>query len=231
VKLINLEDLVILGPGSEWLWTMVSGIVLAVTFLAIYRQLSLQRDAAAIEQVRVIYREWADERMSRAKLETLSLIRDGAEPATVLIAGVDIGDFWEGYAYLVKAGNIDRRLMYDSLGPAARIWWGLLASSAHAARQQANDQGVWIDFEWLAGTFAEFDRVAGEPAAYDAAFIAQRLPDLIETNRTAVARFEELRAVIVRPAPIETSATPAARRRQRTQPPPSAPPAGAVSAV
>jgi hypothetical protein len=230
VKLIDLEDLVILGPGSEWLWTMVSGIVLAVTFLAIYRQLSLQRDAAAIEQVRVIYREWADERMSRAKLETLSLIRDGAETATVLTAGVDIGDFWEGYAYLVKSGNIDRRLMYDSLGPAARIWWGLLASSARAAREQANDQGVWIDFEWLAGIFAEFDRVAGEPAAYDAAYIARRLPDLIETNRTAVARFEELRAVIIRPGPIDMPPRPTPSRKQ-TQRGRRAAPAGAVSAV
>jgi hypothetical protein len=231
VKLINLEDLVILGPGSEWLWTMVSGIVLAVTFLAIYRQLSLQRDAAAIEQVRIIYREWADERMSRAKLETLSLIRDGAEPARVLTAGVDIGDFWEGYAYLVKAGNIDRRLMYDSLGPAARIWWGLLASTARAAREEADDQGVWIDFEWLAGIFAEFDRAAGEPAAYDAAYIARRLPDLIATNRTAVARFEELRAVFVRQDPTDMRPSPPARRKQPTQSRPSGPPAGAVSAV
>jgi hypothetical protein len=139
VKLINLDDLVILGPGSEWLWTMVSGIVLAVTFVAIYRQLRLQRDAAAIEQVGAIYREWADERMSRAKLETLLLIRDGADASAILTAALDVGDFWEGYAYLVRAGNINRRLMYDSLGPAARIWWGLLAPSARVAREQAND--------------------------------------------------------------------------------------------
>ena len=200
MKLINLDDLVILGPGSEWLWTMISGIVLAVTFIAIYRQLRVQRDAAAIEQVGSIYREWADERLSRAKLETLTLIRDGATPTTTLNAAVDVGDFWEGYAYLVRAGNIDRKLMYNSLGPAARIWWGLLAPSAGAAREQANDQGVWVDFEWLAGIFAAFDRAANEPATYDAAYIAQRLSDLIETNHNAVRRFEELRAVIVRSA-------------------------------
>src|SRR4029079_17480194 len=44
-----------------------SGVVLAVTFIAIYRQLRLQHDAAAIEHVGAIYREWADERMTRAK--------------------------------------------------------------------------------------------------------------------------------------------------------------------
>jgi len=200
MKLINLDELVILGPGSEWLWTMISGIVLAVTFIAIYRQLRVQRDAAAIEQVGSIYREWAAERLSRAKLEALTLIRDGADPATTLYAAVDVGDFWEGYAYLVRAGNIDRKLMYNSLGPAARIWWRLLSPSARVAREQANDQGIWVDFEWLAGIFAQFDRIAREPATYDEAYVAQRLPDLIETNRTAVRRFEELRAVIVRSA-------------------------------
>jgi len=200
MKLINLDELVILGPGSEWLWTMISGIVLAVTFIAIYRQLRVQRDAAAIEQVGSIYREWAAERLSRAKLEALTLIRDGADPATTLYAAVDVGDFWEGYAYLVRAGNIDRKLMYNSLGPAARIWWRLLSPSARVAREQANDQGIWVDFEWLAGIFAQFDRIAREPATYDEAYVAQRSPDLIETNRTAVRRFEELRAVIVRSA-------------------------------
>jgi hypothetical protein len=53
MQLINLEDLVILGQGSEWLWTMISGLVLGVTFFAIYRQLSLQRNTAAIDQVRL----------------------------------------------------------------------------------------------------------------------------------------------------------------------------------
>ena len=218
MKLINLDDFVILGAGSEWLWTMVSGIVLGVTFLAIYRQLSLQRDAAAIEQVRAIYREWADERMSRAKLETLGLIRDRADAATILNAGVDVGDFWEGFAYLVRAGNIDRRLMYDSLGPACRIWWALLAPSAALARNQANDQGIWVDFEWLAGVFAEFDRAANEPATYDGAYVAQRLPDLIETNRTALRRFEELRTVIVASTStgsFSPAAAPAKARRAR----------------
>jgi hypothetical protein len=217
VKLINLDELVLIGPGSEWFWTMVSGVVLAVTFIAIYRQLRLQHDAAAIEHVGAIYREWADERMTRAKLETLALIRDGADAGATLNAAVDVGDFWEGYAYLVKAGNLDRRLMYDSLGPACRIWWGLLTPSARLAREQANDEGVWVDFEWLAGVFAAFDRAAKEPATYDAAYLAQRLPDLIETNRTAIRRFEDLRAVIVRPGSAESPTEPSPPRRRATR--------------
>ena len=102
MKLINLDEFVVLSQGSEWLWTMISGLVLAVTFFAIYRQLSLQRDAAAVEQVRTIYRVWSDERMARAKLDVLVGIRDGAKLNVTLMAGTDVGDFWEGLAYLVR---------------------------------------------------------------------------------------------------------------------------------
>jgi hypothetical protein len=224
VKLINLEEFVIVGPGSEWFWTMISGVVLAVTFIAIYRQLRLQRDAADIAQAQDTYREWAGERMARARLDTLLTIRDGADTAVTLAAALDIGDFWEGQAYLVKAGNVDRKLVYNALGPAVRIWWGLLAPSAQLARRRANDQGVWIDFEWLAGTFADLDRQANEPATYDAAYLAERLPELIDTNRSAIRTHEELRAVIVRAASTTTvpGAPPeerkANRRRTTNQP-------------
>ena len=27
--LVNLDGLVVIGPGSEWFWTMVSGVVVA----------------------------------------------------------------------------------------------------------------------------------------------------------------------------------------------------------
>jgi hypothetical protein len=145
----------------------------------------------------------------------LTLIRDHADPEITLSAGGAVGDFWEDFAYLARAGSIDRRSIYNSLGPAVRIWWGLLAPSAELARQQANDRGIWTDFEWLAGVFADFDRKAKEPATFDAAYLAQRLPDLIDANVTAVRRFDELRAVIVRSASPSGPAQGATPRRRR----------------
>jgi hypothetical protein len=59
VRLINTEGLVLIGPGSEWLWTAVSGLVLAITFLAIWRQLALARSANALyPQYGPIIRYW-----------------------------------------------------------------------------------------------------------------------------------------------------------------------------
>ena len=43
MKFINTDGVTFVGAGSEWFWAAVSGLVLAVTFIAIYRQLRLQR--------------------------------------------------------------------------------------------------------------------------------------------------------------------------------------------
>jgi hypothetical protein len=42
VKLINTDGLAFIGPGSEWFWTALQFTALAITFIAIYRQLRAQ---------------------------------------------------------------------------------------------------------------------------------------------------------------------------------------------
>ena len=47
MKLINPEGLALIGPGSEWFWTALQFMALAITFIAIYRQLQAQRTEMA----------------------------------------------------------------------------------------------------------------------------------------------------------------------------------------
>ena len=43
MNLINTDGLAIVGPGSEWFWTMLQFTALIITFYAIYRQLRAQQ--------------------------------------------------------------------------------------------------------------------------------------------------------------------------------------------
>ena len=43
MKLINTDGLALMGPGSEWFWTALQFTALAITFVAIYRQLATQQ--------------------------------------------------------------------------------------------------------------------------------------------------------------------------------------------
>ena len=71
MTLINTEGLSFIGPGSEWFWTALTGFVLAITFLGIYRQVRLQAHASAIEQLTEFRREAYSEQMLRYGLDVM----------------------------------------------------------------------------------------------------------------------------------------------------------------
>jgi hypothetical protein len=68
----------ILGPGSEWFWTMLQFLALVITFFAIYRQLRVQRSANVFEQMTALDREYDEERLKRERLVGLLDIEGAA---------------------------------------------------------------------------------------------------------------------------------------------------------
>jgi len=199
VKLINTDGMSFIGPGSEWFWTALSGVVLAVTFLGIYRQLRLARSANAFEQLSRFTGDWDSERLARHKLEILLALKNGALPEQIPdgAAGV-IRDFFDDLAALVRAGHVDRDLVYGTLSFVCRAWWVTLAPHTRRLRE-TYAEAVGNHFEWLAGVMAEMDRKAGVTSRYDEASLASTLEARITRTRSEIRIAEELRAVIVRP--------------------------------
>ncbi len=192
---VNLNDLVIVGPGSEWFWSMVSGLVLAITFIAIYRQLRLQAGAGAVEQMDAIQREWETEVLARHRLAILLALQGGADAAAVPVgAASKVCDYWERLGYLVRAGHISEALVHEYNGPAARQWWALLGPGVRAYRVEFSRPGLFEHFEWLAGRMAEIDRRRGA-AEVDDAYVTGLLPRLLEVERDAIRAAEQSRSV------------------------------------
>jgi hypothetical protein len=201
VKLVNTDGMTFIGPGSEWFWTAISGVVLAITFIAIYRQLRLQRDAAATEQLSGLLGEWSSERMCRAKLAVLVAIQAGVEPDQLPNrAASHVGYFLQRIGYLVRSGHMDRRLVHRHLGPQIQMWEAWLRPEG------------WDDFEWLAKTSAAMDVEQKVAPWLDAAFLAGQVPASITHFRDAIELEEALRVVTVRltPTPIPVRAERAA---------------------
>jgi hypothetical protein len=197
VTFINTEGMSFIGPGSEWFWTALSGIVLAVTFIAIYRQLRLQSSASAIEQLGSYDREWKSERNTRYKLEIELALRDGAEPADAAFGAAHaISGFWEYIASLTRAGHIDPKLLWNSSGGDCLDYWAMLAPFARNQRTGLAIPTLYENFEWLAGVMAELDRRAGAPIV-DAAYIATTLERRIARKLDQLRVEQSLRTVII----------------------------------
>ena len=78
MQVVSAEPLVFIGPGSEWFWTAVSGLVLSVTFLAIWRQLRVQASANAFAQVAAFDAELNSERLVWAAHDIYSWLAAGS---------------------------------------------------------------------------------------------------------------------------------------------------------
>ena len=161
MKLINTDGMAFIGPGSEWFWTALSGIVLAVTFLAIYRQLRLH-GARGRRADRRIAREWTSERTRSYRLSVLVALRDGADPAHLpdaaamgcskLVGG--IGDTRRSRAL---AGGCSGTITASHV----RRWWEIpRALGADSTRARRQDPAV-LELEWLAAKMDSMDRRAG----------------------------------------------------------------------
>jgi hypothetical protein len=83
-----------------------------------------------------------------------------------------------------------------------------------AWREQDEEPGIWVEFEWLARMMAEEDRKAGTSRSLDPAALARSLPSAVNQMRQAVEIDEQLRMVTVRVAslPIRVSIEPPQRR-------------------
>jgi hypothetical protein len=205
MQLINTEGMAIIGPGSEWLWAALSGVVTAVTLIAIFRQLRLQADAAAVEQVKSLDREWlGSERIARMKVAVLLAIRDGTDPADVPRTAMDLNDFWEAIGQLVRSGNLSIHLVNEQRSQSVRLWWGWLAPVIKAERVRRDAPWIGQDFEWLSQQMSEMDRKAGRTTSFDDAYLTRMLPSMLEYNLDVVRLAEELRTVIVRPMSTTT---------------------------
>ena len=192
---INTDGMAFIGPGSEWFWTALSGIVLAVTFLAIYRQLRLQRSANAKEQLASANRDWGSERMLRNRLEILLALRDGTDQADLpLAAAVAVADYWNDIGDLTREGHLERRVVDEA---NCRLWWATIAPFVRKARVEWGDPGIAENWEWLVRALTEAHLRTGREAVDYTAMLAEKLDGRISATQGAIAVEQSLRTVII----------------------------------
>ena len=196
MTIINADGMAFIGPGSEWFWTAVSGIVLAVTFYAIYRQLRLQASRDATEQVGRFEAEYASEQFQRFQLELLLAVRAGVDPADLpLNAALQIANFWEGVGSLARRGHLDLQLLLDSGSVVyCQSDWVRIAPLLTRRRREQESPAMGEHFEWLVGQAEAWARKSGLRLDTPR-FQAARLEETIGILEDAIRTAEALRAV------------------------------------
>jgi hypothetical protein len=213
MRLPNLDDLTIVGPGSEWFWVMAQFLALALTGLAIFRQLRAQRSGALYDQMSAWTREFADPSMTRHKL-ALMLALENRDPGLGLPrANDEIPDYFERLGYLISQGHVRLADVWHNSRELVAFYWGVLEPYIEAERKRTGDPTIYHWFEWLEYDMRKMDaRRLGRSRAFDSSRRAPAIADRISVLR---ARLQRERAAwldeTVEPAVAVTS-TPTARR-------------------
>jgi hypothetical protein len=160
-SLVNLDDLVLVGPGSEWFWTAVSGIVLGITFLLIYRQLRAQAAANALQRIETVHSQWRSKELILARLEVALALRDGTLDMTNDTRIDVIADFFELVGNLRDQHYLGDAEIERSYGASIEIWWQLLAPGIRELRLTERDPGLWDGLEDLATMIGRFQARRG----------------------------------------------------------------------
>ena len=151
----------LVGPGSEWFWSAVSGIVLTITVIALYRQVRLQAHSTAIEQLTTFEAEWASERLNRFKLDVLRELRDGTDPVRLSEGPTfAVFNFWERTGSLAKGQHLDVALLTTVNLGVCQQWWGTLRPWVMALRAEIGPT-FGEGFEWLAAAVTKVNRRQG----------------------------------------------------------------------
>jgi hypothetical protein len=215
VQLVNWSGALI-GPGSEWFWTMLQFVVVAGTLFGLYRQLRLQSNKDAIEQLGAFDREWREELYNHVRLEILLALRGGVDPARIPEGlAVEIGSFWEKIGALVRAGHIDPDLLWNGSGGDCAVWWTTLAPLTRRLRTEAEGPTYLENFEWLAGIMDARNRRAGLLPT-DEAWLKTNMERRIRMFQDLIRVQQSLRTVVIAsPAAVPAVPPPAPGAAER----------------
>lgn len=165
VGILSTDPIVLVGPGSEWFWSMAQFVVVGVTLIGIYYQFRLQRATNAFEQLNRITAEWGTEPLLRARLRVARAAEAGEPPPPGAVSL--IGNYWEMVASLVRGGHIEARVVYESVGGSPLLWWAVLADTTRDGRARLGDPTIFEHFEWLVEKFTAWDASHGVAALQD----------------------------------------------------------------
>jgi hypothetical protein len=188
MSVISSDPIVLIGPGSEWLWSAAEFVVVTVTLAGIYSQLRAQRAANAFDQIHQLAKEWTSERLVRARLRVVQGLAGGDQRGLRTGVGL-IGDYFEEVASLVRAGHIDLSVAYENFNQALRFWWTAMEDAIRSERGTYGGE-VWIHFERLAQTFEGLSVRDEHRMVIDKAYVSRGLADRIEDLT------EELRIIV-----------------------------------
>jgi hypothetical protein len=155
---------VLVGPGSEWFWSMVGNVVLVVTLVGLYLQLRADRATRTFAQAQALEEAWSRRPFQVQRLQALIAldgrpVEDGMpHEATAVMA------WFDRLGMMVRKGYIHQGDVADSFDEVMLWWWSITRPYLERDRERYGAPAHLADLDLLAARFATaWQRDFGRP--------------------------------------------------------------------
>lgn len=161
MEVVNTDHLVLIGSGSEWFWSMISGVVVAVTFILIYRQVRAQSAANALQRIETVHGRWSSTEMVLARLRVALALRDGTLDPTDDTNIDTILNFIDLLRGLHREGYLADAEVARMFGGPLVAWWRLLGPAIAEVRAAEGEQKIWDGIDDLVAVVRRWEAKHG----------------------------------------------------------------------
>jgi hypothetical protein len=204
--MVNLENLTLIGSGSEWFWSMAQFVVVVITLGGIYRQLRSQGAANAVQRIDSLQGHFSTERMDYLKLAVALELKRGEATTATMAKARPILDFFANLEDLYVHRYISISEVVDNWGRPLEVWSALLKPVIERQRRLEGIADIY-DFKRLLVPIREEFRKRGiAPLELDDQEQAEWLDFIIDTFAASLRLHQEIRSGIIPAAPDTAAA-------------------------
>jgi hypothetical protein len=154
VILVGADSLVLFGPGSEWLWSLISDVVLVVTLVGIFVQLRSDRATRVFNQVITIRTEWASKPERHARLVALIDLEDSPVEDGLPQSAYSVLNWFDRIGHLVQNGHLNVKDVGAVFADDVLFWWSVCEPYVKRDRERIGIAQILMGLEYLAGRMA-----------------------------------------------------------------------------
>jgi len=193
---------------------MAQFLVVAVTLIAIYRQLRTQGSANALQLMNAFNQQWESDRMVRTRLQVALHLRNGDGFDELYPFLTEFVTFFGDMADLREKGHIPTQYVYENWGRTIEFWWGLLRPTIEQGRLVEDQPEGNRPFEELNALMRNLEIKDGNrPLDLNPEFVNRRLDAMIVQMTTQLRAEQEAKAGVI------PTLRPASKRRRTPESP------------
>jgi hypothetical protein len=148
VSFYNRKEWTLFGNGSEWFWSFMQFVIIAVTITLIYGELRLSAATHLLGSLTSLNERWTSHDMvsQRQKICHAYLKRE-----QILTLGTqNVFTFFEELGLYAKRGWVPPRVIWDTYSYHIECYWDMCSQEVVDRRSKLNDPSVFENFDQLA---------------------------------------------------------------------------------